>query len=59
MRELLGYDGHQHVKGIGRHVATDLRGQVLACVCAPANDDESRWLKDILIAVRKLGLPRA
>ena len=55
IRESLGYDGHKHVKGIGRHVATDLRGHVLACVCAPANDHESRWLKDVLIAVREIG----
>ena len=58
-REALGYDGFKRVKGVARHVACDLRGNVLACVCAPANDHESTWLKDVLIAVRHAGFARA
>ena len=54
-RESLGYDGFKKVKGVARHVAADVRGNVLACVCGPANDHESRWLKDLLIAVRYAG----
>ena len=59
VRESLGYDGFKKVKGVARHVAADVRGNVLACVCGPANDHESRWLKDLLIAVRYAGFRRA
>ncbi len=59
MREALDFDGHKRIKGIARHVATDVRGHVLACACGPANDCESRWLKDVLTAVKHTGFRRA
>lgn len=58
-RQVLGYDGFKKIKGIARHVATDARGNVLACVCSAANEHESRWLKELLIAVRQAGFSRA
>lgn len=58
-REALGYDGFKKIKGIARHVATDARGHVLACACSAANAHESKWLKEVLIAVRDAGFNRA
>ena len=52
-------DGFKHVKGIARHVATDLRGLLLAVKCAPANEHESRRIDDLLIEVRESGFTRA
>lgn len=58
-RQDLGYDGFKKIKGISRHVATDVHGHVLACVCSSANEHESRWLKEALIAVRQTGFSHA
>ncbi len=54
-----GYDGHKHIKGIARHLVTDLRGNVLAVVASAANCHESQWLKEALIAVRYSGFEEA
>lgn len=40
------------------HAAVDTDGDILACVIDPANAHDSRWLPDLLDAVRSVAVPR-